>query len=135
MRTSGIRNFETTVVTSTTPCVIYWNRGLQLKARTVGKSFKFVTTLKETREYGHPPDILTYNSAMELFGNHDLEDEAWALIDDLKGLGVSPDIERSSSYYRCVRHIPSPWDVSKILISTHRLSVTPFVKRLGQCLK
>ena len=101
----------------------------------IGQSVKLVTTLKETKECRRPPDILTYNSAMELFGKHALEDEAWALIDDLKVLGVSPDIECSSSYYRCVRHIPSPWDVSKILISTHRLSVTPLMKRLGQCLK
>ena len=123
------------MVTSTTPCVIYWNRGLQLKARTVCKSVKFVTTLKEMKEYGLPLDILTYNSAMELFGKHALEDEAWALINVLKVLGVSPDIECSSSYYRCVRHIPSPWNVSKILISKHRLSVTPLMKRLGECLK
>jgi pentatricopeptide repeat protein len=30
---------------------------------------------------------------MELFGKHGIEDEAWALLDDMKALGIMPDIE------------------------------------------
>jgi pentatricopeptide repeat protein len=45
------------------------------------------------KELGHRPDILTYNSAMELFGKQAMEDEAWALVDDMKALGIMPDIE------------------------------------------
>ena len=59
----------------------------------IGQSVKLVATLQEMKEYRIPPDILTYNSAMDLFGKHALEDEAWALIDDMKALGISPDIE------------------------------------------
>lgn len=54
---------------------------------------KLVETLKEMKELGHKPDILTYNSAMELFGKLNMEDEAWALVDDMKALGIMPDIE------------------------------------------
>lgn len=59
----------------------------------IGHSVQLVTTLKEMKESGLKPDILTYNSAMELFGKHSMEDEAWALIEDMKALGISPDIE------------------------------------------
>ena len=59
----------------------------------LGLYVNLVTTLKEMKELGLKPDILTYNSAMELFGKHVLEDEAWALIDDMKALGISPDVE------------------------------------------
>ena len=59
----------------------------------IGHSTKLVTALKEMKELGLQPDILTYNSAMELFGKHAMEDEAWALIDDMKALRISPDIE------------------------------------------
>jgi pentatricopeptide repeat protein len=52
-----------------------------------------VETLKDMKERGLRPDIMTYNSAMELLGKHALEDEAWALVDDMKALGVMPDIE------------------------------------------
>jgi pentatricopeptide repeat protein len=54
---------------------------------------KLVETLKEMKELGLKPDILTYNSAMELFGRLGMEDEAWALVDDMKALGTMPDIE------------------------------------------
>ena len=54
---------------------------------------KLVETLKEMKELGLKPDILTYNSAMELFGRLGMEDEAWALVDDMKALGIMPDIE------------------------------------------
>jgi len=45
------------------------------------------------KERGVRPDILTYNSAMELFAKRAMEDEAWALVDDMKALGILPDIE------------------------------------------
>ena len=56
-------------------------------------ALKLVETLKEMKELGIKPDILTYNSAMELFGKLAMEDEAWALVDDMKALGIMPDIE------------------------------------------
>ena len=59
----------------------------------IGRSVRLVETLKEMKERGLRPDILTYNSAMELLGKHAMEDEAWALVDDMKALGVMPDIE------------------------------------------
>lgn len=59
----------------------------------IGRSVQLVTTLNQMKEAGLKPDILTYNSAMELFGKHHMEDEAWALIDDMKALEISPDIE------------------------------------------
>src|SRR6266446_2641302 len=58
-----------------------------------GRGLKLVKTLKEMKELGLKPDILTYNSTMELFGKHGMEDEAWALVDDMKALGIYPDIE------------------------------------------
>jgi pentatricopeptide repeat protein len=59
----------------------------------IGLPLKVVETLKEMKELGLKPDILTYNSAMELFGRLGMEDEAWALVDDMKALGIMPDIE------------------------------------------
>lgn len=59
----------------------------------IGRSVMLVETLKDMKERGLRPDIMTYNSAMELLGKHALEDEAWALVDDMKALGVMPDIE------------------------------------------
>jgi pentatricopeptide repeat protein len=58
-----------------------------------GRPVELVETLKEMKECGFRPDILTYNSVMELFGKHALEDEAWALMDDMKALGIMPDVE------------------------------------------
>lgn len=52
-----------------------------------------VEALKEMKQLGLKPDILTYNSAMDLFGRRAMEDEAWALVDDMKALGIMPDIE------------------------------------------
>jgi pentatricopeptide repeat protein len=54
---------------------------------------KLVETLKEMKGLGIKPDTLTYNSAMELFGKLAMEDEAWALVDDMKASGIMPDIE------------------------------------------
>ena len=59
----------------------------------IGRSIKVIETLKEMKERGVRPDILTYNSAMELFGKRAMEDEAWALVDDMKAQGILPDIE------------------------------------------
>jgi pentatricopeptide repeat protein len=59
----------------------------------VGHSVNLIETLKKMKERGLRPDILTYNSAMELLGKLALEDEAWALVDDMKAVGVMPDIE------------------------------------------
>jgi pentatricopeptide repeat protein len=59
----------------------------------IGHSVKLLETLKEMKERGIRPDILTYNSVMEFLAKHAMEDEAWALVDDMKALGVMPDIE------------------------------------------
>jgi pentatricopeptide repeat protein len=59
----------------------------------IGRYLDVVKTLKEMKGLGLRPDILTYNSAMELFGKRNMEDEAWALLDDMKALGIMPDIE------------------------------------------
>jgi pentatricopeptide repeat protein len=59
----------------------------------IGRSVRLVETLKEMKELGHRPDILTYNSAMALFGKQGMEEEAWALVDDMRALGIMPDIE------------------------------------------
>jgi len=59
----------------------------------IGHPLKLVEILKEMKELAIRPDLLTYNSAMELFGRHGLEDEAWALVDDMKAAGIMPDIE------------------------------------------
>jgi pentatricopeptide repeat domain-containing protein 1 len=59
----------------------------------IHRSAKLVETLKEMKEHGHRPDILTYNTVMEIFGKHGMEDEAWALADDMKAVGIMPDIE------------------------------------------
>ncbi|KAH9963831.1 hypothetical protein BC827DRAFT_1128532 [Russula dissimulans] len=49
------------------------------------------------------PDILTYNSAMELFGKHAMEDEAWALMDDMKAAGIMPDTETYKFLLQSIR--------------------------------
>lgn len=59
----------------------------------INRSVRVIETLKEMKKSGVSPDILTYNSAMELFGKHAMEDEAWALVDDMKAQGILPDIE------------------------------------------
>lgn len=56
-------------------------------------SVRLLETLKEMKELGLRPNILTYNSAMELFAYKGFEDEAWALVDDMKAQGIMPDIE------------------------------------------
>lgn len=58
-----------------------------------GRPLKLVQTLGEMKKLGLRPDILTYNSAMEVFGKYGMEEEAWALVDDMKALGIMPDIE------------------------------------------
>lgn len=59
----------------------------------IGRYVKVIETLKAMKERGVRPDILTYNSAMELFAKRAMEDEAWALVDDMKALGILPDVE------------------------------------------
>ncbi|KAH9062448.1 hypothetical protein EDB87DRAFT_1787713 [Lactarius vividus] len=80
-------------------------------------STKLVTTLKEMKESGVRPDILTYNTAMELFGKYAMEDEAWALIDDMKALGISPDVETFRFLLQAVRYAPheTTWSVLKMM--------------------
>ncbi|KAH8994719.1 hypothetical protein EDB86DRAFT_1240832 [Lactarius hatsudake] len=83
----------------------------------IGHSTKLITTLKEMKESGLRPDILTYNSAMELFGKHAMDEEAWALIDDMKALGISPDIETFKLLLQAVRYAPheATWSVLKMM--------------------
>jgi pentatricopeptide repeat protein len=59
----------------------------------LGQSFKLLATLKEMKDRGLQPDLLTYNSTMQLFGMRCMEDEAWALVDDMKASGITPDVE------------------------------------------
>jgi len=59
----------------------------------INRSVQVIETLKEMKERGVSPDVLTYNSVMELFGRRAMEDEAWALVDDMKAQGVLPDVE------------------------------------------
>ncbi|KAI9510937.1 hypothetical protein F5148DRAFT_975964 [Russula earlei] len=63
------------------------------------------------------PDILTYNSAMELFGRYGMQDEAWALVDDMKALGIMPDIETYKFLLQSVRFAPhkDTWSVLKMM--------------------
>jgi len=77
---------------------------------------KLVETLKEMKELGLKPDILTYNSAMELFGKLSMEDEAWALVDDMKALGIMPDIETYKFLLRVRTTRPFLGGVTEILL-------------------
>ncbi|KAI0295849.1 hypothetical protein B0F90DRAFT_1748918 [Multifurca ochricompacta] len=83
----------------------------------IGRSLRLVETLKEMKELQLQPDILTYNSAMELFGKHGMEDEAWALVDDMKALGVMPDIETYKFLLQAVRYAPheATWSVLRMM--------------------
>ncbi|KAH9165468.1 hypothetical protein EDB89DRAFT_2009586 [Lactarius sanguifluus] len=83
----------------------------------IGHSTKLVTTLKEMKESRLRPDILTYNTAMELFGKHAMDEEAWALIDDMKALGISPDIETFRFLLQAVRYAPheATWSVLNMM--------------------
>jgi pentatricopeptide repeat protein len=59
----------------------------------LGQSLKLLATLKEMKDLGLQPNLLTYNSAVELFGMQGMPDEAWALVDDMKASGITPDVE------------------------------------------
>ena len=66
-----------------------------------GNLLELVEALKEMKELEVKPDILTYNTAMELFGRLGMEGEAWALVDDMKALGIMPDVET----YKFLLHV------------------------------
>src|SRR6266404_2500517 len=94
VRTSGIRNQPWSVrqpPTSSTRTAQF-NQRLGQSADH-GRAVELVQTLKEMKDLKLKPDILTYNSAMELFGRHAMEDEAWALIEDMKALRILPDMQ------------------------------------------
>lgn len=42
---------------------------------------------------GSKPDKITYNAALEAFGKTGMEDEAWALLEDMTGMQISPDVQ------------------------------------------
>jgi pentatricopeptide repeat protein len=94
---------------------------------------KLVEALKEMKELGIKPDILTYNSAMELFGKLCMEDEAWALMDDMKALGIMPDIETYKFLLQVRMTHPFLGGVIENLFLTYRLFVARPTKPLGLC--
>jgi pentatricopeptide repeat protein len=94
---------------------------------------KFVETLKEMKDLGLKPDILTYNSAMELFGKLGMEDEAWALVDDMKALGIMPDIETYKFLLQVRTTLLFLGGVTEIFLLTYRLFVARPTKPLGPC--
>ncbi|KAI0283795.1 hypothetical protein BC826DRAFT_960862 [Russula brevipes] len=69
------------------------------------------------KELNLQPDLLTYNSAMELFGKHGMEDEAWALVDDMKASGTMPDIETYKFLLQSVRFASheATWSVLEMM--------------------
>ena len=85
------------------------------------------------KELGHKPDILTYNTAMELFGRLNMKDEAWALVDDMKALGIMPDIETYKFLLQVRTTRLFPGGVIEILLLTYRLFVARPTKLLGPC--
>ena len=98
-----------------------------------GRPSKLVETLKEMKELGIKPDILTYNSAMEFFGKYGMDDEAWALVDDMKALGIMPDIE-TFKFLLQVRAIrPFLGGIIENFLLTYRLFVTRLMKPPGPC--
>jgi pentatricopeptide repeat protein len=98
-----------------------------------GLPLKLVETLKEMKELGPKPDILTYNFAMELFGRLSMEDEAWALVDDMKALGIMPDIETYKFLLQVRTSRPFLRGIIEILLLTYRLFVARPTKPLGPC--
>jgi pentatricopeptide repeat protein len=97
------------------------------------RPLELVETLKEMKEVGIKPDILTYNPAMELFGKLGMEDEAWALVDDMKASGIMPDIE-TYKFLLQVRTTRSFFGgVIENLLLTYRLFVARPTKPLGPC--
>lgn len=102
----------------------------------IGRSVKVIETLKIMKERGVRPDILTYNSAMELFAKRAMEDEAWALVDDMKALGILPDIETYKFLLkvRMENHYIYR-TVADTVSSTHRLFARHLTRLLGPCSK
>jgi len=39
------------------------------------------------------PDLFTYNAVLDVLAKRGLAAEAWAVIDDMKGVGIDPDIQ------------------------------------------
>jgi pentatricopeptide repeat protein len=101
----------------------------------LGHSIRLVETLKEMKGLGIQPNILTYNSAMELFGKKCLEDEAWALVDDMKALGIMPDIETYKFLLQVRMTSPFFFGAAQTLFLIHRLFVTRLTKLRGPCLE
>ena len=99
----------------------------------LGRVLSLVETLKEMKRLGLRPNILTYNLAMELFGKKGLEDEGWALVDDMKAQGIKPDIE-TYRYLLQVRTTCSLFgSTAETLFLAHRLFVSRLTKLLGPC--
>jgi pentatricopeptide repeat protein len=94
---------------------------------------KLVETLKEMKELGLKPDIVTYNSAMDLFGRLDMEDEAWALVDDMKASGIMPDIETYKFLLQVRTTRPFHGGVIEMFFLTYRLFVAHPTTPLGPC--
>jgi pentatricopeptide repeat protein len=102
----------------------------------IGRSVKVIETLKIMKERGVRPDILTYNSAMELFAKRAMEDEAWALVDDMKALGILPDIETYKFLLQVRMDNPYIYGtVADTVFSTRRLFARHLTKLLGLCSK
>jgi pentatricopeptide repeat protein len=98
-----------------------------------GHPVKLVELLKEMKERGLKPDILTYHFAMELFGRLGMEDEAWALVDDMKALGIMPDIDTYKFLLQVRTSRLFLEGVIKNLLLTYRLFVARPTKPLGPC--
>ncbi|KAI0259263.1 hypothetical protein BC834DRAFT_974433 [Gloeopeniophorella convolvens] len=82
-----------------------------------GRTVQLLEILKEMKDLGIKPDILTYNSAMELLARHAMEAEAWAVLDDMKAVGVAPDVETYKFLLRAVRRSPhqATWAVIDLM--------------------
>lgn len=98
-----------------------------------GYPLRLVETLKEMKDLGLKPDILTYNSAMELLGKYGMEEEAWALVDDMKALGIMPNIETYKFLLQVRTTRPFLGGVIEIFLLTYRLFVAGLTKSPGPC--
>ena len=97
-----------------------------------GRPLRVVETLKEMKELGLQPNILTYNTAMELFGKLRMEDEAWALVDDMKAMGIVPDIE-TYKFLLQVRTTHLFLECANEILLLARPFVPQITKPLGPC--
>jgi pentatricopeptide repeat protein len=69
---------------------------------------------------------------MELFAHEGFEDEAWALVDDMKAQGIMPDIE-TYKFLLQVRTTSSLFGGATETLFWHRLFVSRLTKLLGPC--